>query len=66
MYKKLYTLICFSIFSFSIQAQLNLGGTDSTAIDLSTPKEYEIGGITITGASHMDQNVLILLSVLSV
>ena len=66
MYKKIYTLICFSILAFSVKAQLNLGGKDTTSIDLSTPKEYEIGGITITGAGHMDQNVLILLSGLSV
>jgi outer membrane protein insertion porin family len=66
MYKKLSALICFSILAFSLKAQLTLGGIDSTSIDLSSPKEYEIGGITITGASHMDQNVLILLSGLSV
>ncbi len=67
MYKKIYTLICFSILALSVKAQLTLGGTDSTnVIDLSAPKEYEIGGITTTGASHMDQNVLILLSGLSV
>ena len=67
MHKKIYTLICFSILALSVKAQLTLGGTDSTnVIDLSAPKEYEIGGITTTGASHMDQNVLILLSGLSV
>ncbi len=66
MYKKIAVLICSTIITFSLKAQLNLGGKDTTTIDLSTPKEYEIGGIIITGASHMDQNVLILLSGLSV
>ncbi len=66
MYKKIAALICFSILAFSLKAQLNLGGPDTTSIDLSSPKEYEIGGITISGAGHMDQNVLILLSGLSV
>ncbi len=67
MYKKFAVLFCLSIFSFTINAQeIKLGGPDSTNMDFSTPREYEIGGITVSGADHLDQNVLALLSGLSV
>ncbi|OFY82257.1 MAG: hypothetical protein A3F72_09500 [Bacteroidetes bacterium RIFCSPLOWO2_12_FULL_35_15] len=67
MYKKLAALFCLSILFFTINAQeIQLGGPDSTSMDFSTPREYEIGGITVSGANHLDQNVLILLSGLSV
>jgi len=42
----------------------NLG--HSKDISYSNPKEYTIGGITVTGTKHLDQNVLIMLSGLSV
>ena len=66
MYKRIATLICFSILTFSTKAQVNVGANDSTTMDFSTPKEYEIGGIVVSGADHLDRNVLILLSGLSV
>lgn len=67
MYKKLAVLFCLSILFFTINAQeIQLGGPDSTSMDFSTPRDYEIGGITVSGADHLDQNVLILLSGLSV
>ena len=66
MYKKLLAIICFSLVIISSKAQLTIGGNDSASVDFASPKEYEIGGVTITGASHLDQNVLILLSGLSV
>ena len=35
-------------------------------LSYSTPKEYEIGGITVSGTKHLDRKVLIMLSGLSV
>ena len=35
-------------------------------LNYDTPKEYEIGGITVTGTKHLDRKVLIMLSGLSV
>jgi len=67
MNKKVFISIIF-IFSnliFFAQEVVKLG-QDSTLIDFTNPKEYEIGGITVTGADHLDKNVLILLSGLSV
>ncbi len=66
MHKKLVILFCFTIITIALKAQISLGGIDSIAIDYSAPKEYEIGGITVTGANHLDHNVLTLLSGLSV
>ena len=37
-----------------------------TDIDYLTPKTYEIGGITVTGAVHLDENAIRLISELSV
>jgi len=45
-------------------AQIAVGG--STKLDYSAPKQYEIGGITVTGVKYLDKKVLILLSGLSV
>lgn len=67
MYKKIIALLPILLLSISIRAQINLsGGNDSTAMDFSIAKEYEIGGITVTGADHLDPNVLTLLSGLTV
>lgn len=46
-------------------AQITIGDDIST-IDYSKPREYEIGGITISGAQYLDRNVLIMLTGLSV
>jgi outer membrane protein insertion porin family len=61
MYKKLAAIVCLLILSHTTFAQLTLGG-DSARVDLSTPKEYIIGGITIQGADHFDMNVIKLLT----
>ena len=66
MNKKLTLLLFLSIVTLALKAQVPLGGSDSALIDFSSPKQYEIGGITVTGANHLDQNVLTLLSGLSV
>lgn len=68
MYRKIVFLIAFSLLTVvSANAQIAIGGNDSASvIDYSAPKEYEIGGITVSGADHLDQRVLSLISGLSV
>lgn len=63
MYKKIRILFFLSLLAFSSTAQevVKFGG-DSTDLDFSTPKEYIIGGVTVVGAEHLDNGVLILLS----
>ncbi len=63
---RLFLLLLLFIFSASItNAQISLGN-DLSGIDYSTPKEYEIGGITVTGVQFLDNNMLILISGLAV
>ncbi len=66
MYKRIAVFFYFSIITFLLQSQTVPTGNDSTVIDFSTPKEYEIGGVFVSGSDHLDQNVLSLLSGLSV
>ncbi len=63
--KTISTVIFLSIITNSILAQLSLG-TQSTSIRYDNPKEYEIGGITISGVLYLDQQVLINISGLAV
>lgn len=51
--------------SFTAQAQIRLGD-DLSQIDYSSPKEYIIGGVTVSGVQYLDHNVLIMLSGLQV
>jgi len=41
-------------------------GNEQSVFDYGKPREYEIGGITVSGIKYLDQNVLIMLSGLSV
>ena len=45
-------------------AQITIG--DDIGVDYANPKEYEIGGITFSGVRYLDQNVLMMLSGLTV
>ena len=65
MIKKKYFLILALIF-VSLVSKSQIALTDKVTIDYSNPQEYEIGGITVTGAAHLDNDVLKLLSGLSV
>jgi len=63
---KIFLTLTFITFLFNISySQINIGG-DLSDIDYSTPKEYEIGGITVTGIQFLDNNMLIILSGLTV
>ena len=46
-------------------AQISLG-RDTKDFDYANPKDYEIGGITVTGVRYLDQDVLVMLSGLKV
>lgn len=48
-----------------LAAQIQIG-SDLSTIDYSRPKDYEIGGVTVTGLKHLDSQVLIMLSGLTV
>jgi len=51
------------ILGFNSNAQVSIG---SKIVDYANPKEYFIGGITISGVKYLDNNALIMLSGLSV
>lgn len=65
MYKKAAILLYFSIITAVLKAQISIG-TDSAVIDYAAPKEFQIGGITVSGANNFDSKVLTLISGLSV
>jgi outer membrane protein insertion porin family len=58
-------LFFFTTFIIPAKAQIKIGD-DSSAVDYSNPKEYEIAGITVTGVKYLDENALKILSGLSV
>ena len=64
---KLRYLILFVLLAATtrpLYAQITIGS--DLGIDYSNPKEYEIGAITFSGLKYLDQNVLTMLSGLSV
>lgn len=63
LYKLLITLFLLPV-SLSVVAQISLG--DGMVTDYSSPKDYYIGGITVSGVKYLDGNVLIMLSGLTV
>ena len=59
---KLLFLLCFVMtFSSSVMAQIQVGN-DMSEIDYSLPRDYEIGGITVTGVKYVDPQVLVMIS----
>ena len=63
---KVFLLHIFILLSFMASAQLKLS-TDSNKFDPNNPKEYMLAEQpTVTGAEHMDKNVLVLISGLTV
>ena len=55
-------IICISCVSFGQELLSN----QEEHVDYTTPKEYEIGGITISGVQFLDQNVLLYLTGLEI
>ena len=60
-------LSCWVLFmtGFDATAQIQVGN-DLSEIDYSFPREYEIGGITVTGVEYVDPAVVVMLSGLRV
>ena len=63
--KKILLISLTFLFMLSAYAQDNLI-TNLKKIDYSEPKEYEIGGVTISGVQYLDQNVLLYLTGLEI
>ena len=61
--RSLIILFLSGIILHPLVAQVTLGEIE---IDYNNPKEYEIGGITVSGVKYLDGNVLIMLSGLTV
>jgi Outer membrane protein/protective antigen OMA87 len=53
------------MFGNALMAQIQIG-SDLSEINYGSPKEYEIGGITVSGAQYVDKTVLSMLSGLRV
>ena len=62
---RLLTLFLCLIISIQGFSQIELGG-NKTKVDYSNPKEYVIGGITVSGAKKLDEAALILISGLKI
>ena len=59
----LYSLVL--LFNNDLSAQIQIGN-DMSEFDYSLPREYEIGGITVTGVKYLDPQVLVMISGLKV
>ena len=66
MYRKTLIVIYIVLLNFNIFSQVSSINSRLAGLDYSNPKEYEIGGITVSGIKYLDQNVLIHLSGLKV
>ena len=55
----------FCFFMLASKAQVSIG-SDLETIDYNTPREYEIGGITISGTDYLDKNVLVTICGLTI
>lgn len=58
-------LLFIYLFPFHALSQISLGSSQ-IIIDYNNPKEYEIGGITVTGVQYLDPSVLTMLTGLKV
>ncbi len=67
--KLLLTISFFALVFFIPQlafTQIQIGASDEINIDYSNPKEYEVGGITVSGVKYYDHNSIIALTGISV
>lgn len=60
-----FLLIIFLFISITSTAQVQITGTEEL-MDYSNPKEYEIGGITVSGVQFLDESALITLTGLTI
>ena len=61
-----YLILPFFVVLFYTAAYTQVISGEEISIDYNTPKDYTIGGITISGVRYLDNNVLIMLSGLTV
>jgi outer membrane protein insertion porin family len=67
MFKRnLYLLFFFLLISNTAFAQVIIGDSTVNMIDYASPRDYEIGGITVTGVKYLDERVLVTLTGISV
>jgi outer membrane protein insertion porin family len=62
----LFLISLFTFFANSSYAQVESIGSDEQLINFAQPKEYELGGITISGVQYLDEGVLITLTGLNI
>ncbi|MDB3887426.1 hypothetical protein N9344_00575 [bacterium] len=65
MIKKQFLIFILLLLPFFMVAQFSLNN-DIENVDYSNPKEFEIGGITVSGSKHFDERSVIALSGLAV
>jgi outer membrane protein insertion porin family len=65
---KIILLLTIALVAASVEtrAQVTIGGDSNYDIDYLTPKQYEIGGITFSGADHFDHRMILLVAGLQV
>ena len=65
---KIILLLTIALVAASVEtrAQVTIGGDSNYDIDDLTPKQYEIGGITFSGADHFDHRMILLVAGLQV
>lgn len=56
----------FTLFASYSYAQVESIGTNDQSLDFASPKEYELGGITVSGVQYLDEAVLITLTGLNI
>jgi outer membrane protein insertion porin family len=60
----IYLLFFSLLISPQLHAQITIGGSD--IVDYNIPKDYYLGGVTVSGVKYLDGNVLVMLSGLTV
>ena len=65
MRKILFLFFCIFCASLATQAQVTLNNSLET-ISYGNPKQYVLGGVTISGTKHLDHNTLIQISGLNI
>ena len=57
--KRILILILVPLMGFShfLQAQVIPGAYDSVVVDYANPKQYVIGGVTVTGTQYLDKDI---------
>ena len=67
--KLLYKIVIFTVLGLIAVPRMALAqseGSQSYDIDYLTPKEYEIGGITFTGAERLDHRMVMMVAGLQI